>query len=178
MPCDGRQMPHWHLLCMRGNMPHMTHILTAQLSKPALLFSGFTGTAPGLACTKQKQVSERRLPCIVYMLLPSSRLADRARGSSHACAAANFASTVLPWLSRVAPAPISLDLMCQVRIEAKPLANALGLKSRFLAPTELGGEEQEVTVEQLALLHYGSPLGGGWTGSNLCSSSCMPPALT
>ena len=53
----------------------------------------------------------------------------------------------------------------QVRIEARLTRKALGIKSVFLVPEGLG-EEQEVTVEQLALLHYATPLGGGWTGGD------------
>ena len=53
-----------------------------------------------------------------------------------------------------------------MRIEAKPLQNALGLKSRFLVPEALGEEEREVTVEQLALLYYASPVGGAWSGAH------------
>ena len=43
---------------------------------------------------------------------------------------------------------------------AQPLPNVLGIKSRFSAP-----DGSEITVEQLALQHYATPEGGGWTGA-------------
>ncbi|KAK9829081.1 hypothetical protein WJX72_003785 [[Myrmecia] bisecta] len=48
-----------------------------------------------------------------------------------------------------------------VQIEAQPLPNALGLKSKFPAPD--GGE---CGVEELALLYYASEEGGGWQGTH------------
>ena len=63
--------------------------------------------------------------------------------------------------------PCAMQCILQVRIVAMPLASVLGLKSRFAGN---GGEE--CSVEELALQHYASPEGGGWTGK--CSGpACM-----
>ena len=48
----------------------------------------------------------------------------------------------------------------EVRIEAMPLPNVLGIKSRF--PCD--NEEGNCTVEQLALSWYAEPQNGGWKG--------------
>ena len=55
----------------------------------------------------------------------------------------------------------------EVRIVAQPLPNVLGIKSRFEGP-----EGEEITVEQLALQHYATPDGGGWTGVTPTAAAC------
>lgn len=46
-----------------------------------------------------------------------------------------------------------------MRIEGRPLGRVLGVKSRFYGP-----DDEQCTVEQLALQHYASQEGGGWQG--------------
>ena len=58
----------------------------------------------------------------------------------------------------------------EVRITAHPLPNVLGLKSRFRA-----ADGSELTVEQLALEHYASDEGGGWTGGVPGLPCCRGP---
>ncbi|KAK9794912.1 hypothetical protein WJX73_005165 [Symbiochloris irregularis] len=65
-----------------------------------------------------------------------------------------------PWAAQACQEPM------EVRIEACMTSSALGLKSRFLVPESLGGGEDTLGVEQLALLYYASPEGGGWTGKH------------
>lgn len=47
----------------------------------------------------------------------------------------------------------------EVRIEGRPLTNTIGIKSRFY-----GYDGEQCTVEELALQHYASPLGGEYRG--------------
>ena len=57
----------------------------------------------------------------------------------------------------------------EVRIEAQPLPNALGIKSRFLCPSGKG----DCTVEELALAWYAEEEHGSWQGA---SQSLYPQA--
>ncbi len=68
--------------------------------------------------------------------------------------------------------PRSPQRILQVRIVAMPLTSVLGLKSRFAGN---GGEE--CSVEELALQHYATPEGGGWTGERSGPACMLDPAL-
>lgn len=57
----------------------------------------------------------------------------------------------------------------EVRMQAMPLPNSLGLKSRFPGPNGGG----ELTVEQLAIAWYGQEENGGWLGAFLACPFCI-----
>ena len=58
-----------------------------------------------------------------------------------------------------------------MRIEAQPLLNVLGIKSKFLHPCGKG----ECTVEELALAWYADQAHGGWLGGLLTAAGLEPP---